>query len=112
MKFTIKGKKIRIYCDIDCDCGKRRTKWDKSIYVVGYRMHTLSAINAETGQRFPLISLLAPANHHDSHFLFTLAQRLVARATFTTIATLLLEMTGTRRKKKTKQMDFLEAAGF
>ena len=68
-KFVIKGKKIRIYGDIDCDCGKRRTKRDKSIYVVGYRMHTLSAINAETGQSFPLISLLAPANHHDSHFL-------------------------------------------
>jgi len=66
---TIKGKKIRIYDDIDCDCGKRRTKRDKSIYVVGYRMHTLTAINAETGQSFPLISLLAPANHHDSHFL-------------------------------------------
>ena len=32
-------------------------------------MHTLAAINAETGQSFPLISLLAPANHHDSHFL-------------------------------------------
>ena len=72
-KFTIKGQKIRIYCDIDCDCGKRRTKRDKSIYVVGYRMHTLSAINAETGQSFPLISLLAPANHHDSHFLGPLA---------------------------------------
>ena len=68
-KFTIKGQKIRIYCDIDCDCGKRRTKRDKSIYVVGYRMHTLAAINAETGQSFPLISLLTPANHHDSHFL-------------------------------------------
>ena len=68
-KLKIKGKKIRIYGDIDCDCGKRRTKRDKSIYVVGYRMHTLSAINAETGQSFPLISLLAPANHHDSHFL-------------------------------------------
>jgi len=66
---SIKGKKIRIYGDIDCDCGKRRTKRDKSIYVVGYRMHTLTAINAETGQSFPLISLLASANHHDSHFL-------------------------------------------
>ena len=71
---TIKGKKIRIYDDIDCDCGKRRTKRDKSIYVVGYRMHTLTAINAETGQSFPLISLLAPANHHDSHFLAPLIQ--------------------------------------
>ena len=68
-KFKIKGQKIRIYCDIDCDCGVRRTKRDKSIYVVGYRMHTLAAINAETGQSFPLISLMAPANHHDSHFL-------------------------------------------
>jgi hypothetical protein len=66
---TIKGTKIRIYDDIDCDCGKRRTKRDKSIYVVGYRLHTLTAINAKTGQSFPLISLLAPANHHDSHFL-------------------------------------------
>jgi len=71
---TIKGKKIRIYDDIDCDCGKRRTKRDKSIYVVGYRMHTLTAINAETGQSFPLISLLSPANHHDSHFLAPLVR--------------------------------------
>lgn len=66
---TIKGKKIRIYGDIDCDCGKRRNKRDKSAYVVGYRMHTLAAIDAETGHSFPLISLLASANHHDSHFL-------------------------------------------
>ncbi|MFH1319593.1 MAG: transposase [Bacteroidota bacterium] len=66
---TIGKTKIRIYDDIDCDCGKRRTKRDKSIYVVGYRLHTLTAINAKTGQSFPLISLLAPANHHDSHFL-------------------------------------------
>jgi hypothetical protein len=56
---TIDGTKIRIYDDIDCDCGKRRTKRDKSIYVVGYRLHTLTAINAKTGQSFPLISLLA-----------------------------------------------------
>lgn len=66
---TIKDRKIRIYDDIDCDCGRRRTKRDKSVYVVGYRMHTLSAINASTGHSFPLISLMAPANHHDSHFL-------------------------------------------
>jgi len=66
---TIQGKKIRIYGDIDCDCGKRRNKRDKSAYVVGYRMHTLTAINADTGQSFPLLSLLASANHHDSHFL-------------------------------------------
>ena len=66
---TIKGKKIRIYDDIDCDCGVRRKKRDKSTYVVGYRMHTLTAINPETGRTIPLISLLAAANHHDSHFL-------------------------------------------
>jgi hypothetical protein len=71
---TIKGKKIRVYDDIDCDCGKRRTKRDKSIYAVGYRLHTLTAINADTGQSFPLISLLAPANHHDSNFLKYLVQ--------------------------------------
>lgn len=66
---TIKNRKIRIYDDFECDCGRRRKKRDKSVYVVGYRMHTLTAINAETGQSFPLISLMAPANHHDSHFL-------------------------------------------
>lgn len=70
----IKGQKIRIYDDIDCDCGKRRNKRNKSAYVVGYRMHTLTAINAKTGHSFPLISLLAPANHHDSNFLLPLVQ--------------------------------------
>lgn len=65
---TIKGEKIRIYDDIDSDCGKRRNKRDKSVYVVGYRMHTLTAIHPETGHNYPLISLLAPANHHDSKF--------------------------------------------
>ena len=71
---TIKGKKIRIYDDIDCDCGKRRKKRDKSVYVVGYRMHTLTAINPKTGHSIPLISLLAPANHHDSLFLAPLVR--------------------------------------
>jgi hypothetical protein len=71
---TIKGKKIRIYDDIDCDCGKRRKKRDKSVYVVGYRMHTLTAINPKTGHSIALISLLAPANHHDSHFLAPLVR--------------------------------------
>jgi len=65
----INGKKIRIYNDIDCDCGARRNKRDKSIYVVGYRLHTLTAIDAKTGHSFPLAPLLAPANHHVSHFL-------------------------------------------
>ena len=66
---NINGKKIRIYNDIDCDCGKRRNKRDKSPYVIGYRLHTLTAIDAKTGHSFPIVSLLAPANHHDSHFL-------------------------------------------
>ncbi len=65
----VNGKKIKIYNDIDCDCGKRRNKRDKSPYVVGYRLHTLTAIDANTGHSFPLVSILAAANHHDSHFL-------------------------------------------
>lgn len=65
----INGKKIRIYNDIDCDCGVRRNKRDKSVYVIGYRLHTLTVIDAKTGHSFPLVSLLSPANHHDSHFL-------------------------------------------
>jgi len=69
VSLNIRGKKIRIYNDVDCDCGKRRNKRDKSVYVVGYRLHTLTAIDAKTGLSFPLVSLLAPANHHDSHFL-------------------------------------------
>lgn len=66
---AINGKKIRIYNDIDCDCGARRNKRDKSKYIIGYRLHTLTAIDAKTGHSFPLVSLVAPANHHDSHFL-------------------------------------------
>lgn len=65
----INGKNIRIYSDIDSDCGKRRNKRNKSVYVIGYRLHTLTAIDVKSGQSFPLVSLLAPANHHDSHFL-------------------------------------------
>ncbi|MCI5127096.1 MAG: transposase, partial [Candidatus Electrothrix sp. AUS3] len=37
---NINGQKIRIYSDLDSDCGKRRNKRDKSVYVVGYRLHT------------------------------------------------------------------------
>ncbi|MEA2059625.1 MAG: transposase [Thermodesulfobacteriota bacterium] len=65
----IKGKKVRIYSDLDCDCGKRRNKRDKSPYVVGYRLHTLTAMNPSTGHSFPLVSVVAAANHHDSLFL-------------------------------------------
>lgn len=70
----IANKNIRIYNDLDCDCGKRRKKRDKSIYVVGYRLHTLTAIDPASGQSYPLISLLAPANHHDSNFLLPLTR--------------------------------------
>ena len=73
-KFKIGNQNIRIYDDIDSDCGKRRNKRDKSVYVVGYRLHALAAINPENGQSIPLISVLAPANHHDSHFMLPLIQ--------------------------------------
>lgn len=66
---TVKGKKIRIYSDIDCDCGPRRNKRDKSKFVIGYRMHTLTAINPSNGHSFPLVSIVGAANHHDSLFL-------------------------------------------
>jgi len=62
-------KKVRIYSDLDADCGKRRKKRDKSEYFVGYRLHTIVAIDSETHQTYPLISLTAPANHHDNLFL-------------------------------------------
>ena len=65
----VKGKKIRIYSDPDCDCGKRRNKRDKSYFVIGYRLHTLTAINPSTGHSFPLVSIVGAANHHDSLFL-------------------------------------------
>jgi hypothetical protein len=70
----VEGKKICIYNDLDCDCGKRRKKRNKSDFFIGYRLHTLTAINSETGHSYPLVSLLAPANHHDSHFLIFLVK--------------------------------------
>ena len=71
---NINGQKIRIYDDIDSDCGRRRNKRDKSVYVVGYRLHTLTVIDAKTGHSYPLVSLLAPANHHDSMLLAPLVK--------------------------------------
>jgi hypothetical protein len=65
----VRGKKIRIYSDIDCDCGVRRNKRDKSKYFIGYRLHTLTAINPSTGHSFPLVSIVGAANHHDSLYL-------------------------------------------
>ncbi|MDZ7760820.1 MAG: hypothetical protein U5L00_11255 [Desulfovermiculus sp.] len=67
-QIEVNGTKIRIYDDLNCDCGKRRNKRDKSYYVIGYRLHTLTAINPESGHSYPLLPLLAPANHHDSLF--------------------------------------------
>ncbi len=67
--FKIGKKKVKIYADLDADCGKRRKKRDKSEYFVGYRMHSLTAIDVQSGQSYPIISLIAPANHHDSLFL-------------------------------------------
>lgn len=64
----VKGKKIRIYSDIDCDCGKRRNKRNLSQYFIGYRMHTLTVINPSTGHSFPLVSLISAGNHHDKLF--------------------------------------------
>ncbi|MHC4270619.1 MAG: transposase [Planctomycetota bacterium] len=68
---TIKigDKKVRIYTDLDADSGKRRKKRDKSEYFVGYRIHSLVAIHPHTGHNYPLISLIAPGNHHDNPFL-------------------------------------------
>jgi len=66
---TIGKKKVRIYTDLDADCGKRRKKRNKSEYFVGYRLHTLVAIDPKTGQNYPLFSLVAPGNHHDSLFI-------------------------------------------
>ena len=68
-KLKVGDKQVRIYQDIYAECGSRRQKRDKSPYVVGYRLHTLTVIDAEKEIAFPLLSILAPANHHDSNFL-------------------------------------------
>lgn len=68
-KMKLGDKWIRVYQDIDADCGTRRKKRDKSAFVVGYRLHTLTVIDAKTEIAYPLLSILAPANHHDSNFL-------------------------------------------
>ena len=67
-KIKFGDKWIRVYQDIDADCGTRRQKRDKSTFVVGYRLHTLTVIDAQTEIAYPLLSILAPANHHDSNF--------------------------------------------
>lgn len=73
-KINVGGKKIKIYSDLDADCGVRRNKRNKSKFFVGYRMHTLTAIDKQTGHSFPLASIIAAGNHHDSIFLEPLVQ--------------------------------------
>lgn len=68
-KMKLGDKYVRVYQDIDADVGTRRQKRDKSTFVVGYRLHTLTVIDAQTEVAYPLLSILAPANHHDSNFL-------------------------------------------
>jgi len=68
-KVKIGKKTVRIYSELDADCGKRRKKRDKSEYFIGYRLHTLVAIDPENGHNYPLFSLAAPGNHHDDLFL-------------------------------------------
>jgi len=48
--------------------------------MIGYRLHALTAINPSTGHSFPLVSVVAAANHHHSLFLkpfIDLAQALI-----------------------------------
>jgi hypothetical protein len=66
---TVGKKKVRIYSELDADCGKRRKKRNKSEHFVGYRLHSLVVIDPQTGHNYPLLSMLAPANHHDNLFL-------------------------------------------
>ena len=73
-KLKVGKNEIRLYRDIDADCGSRRKKRDKSNFVVGYRLHTLTVIDPERQIAYPLLSLLASANHHDSNFLVMLVE--------------------------------------
>jgi len=63
------SQKVRVYNNLDVDCGARRQKRDKSPFVVGHRVHSLIALDPVHGRGIPLVSLVAPANHHDSNFL-------------------------------------------
>ena len=74
IELKVGNDKIRLYRDIDADCGQRRKKRDKSNFVVGYRLHTLTVIDAERQIAYPLLSILASANHHDSNFLSMLVE--------------------------------------
>ncbi len=73
-KLKIGDQYIRFYQDLDADVGSRRPKRDRSKFVVGYRLHTLTVIDADHEMAYPLLSILAPANHHDSNFLSLLVE--------------------------------------
>ncbi len=66
---SVGDRKVRIYSDPDVDCGPRRSKRNKSAFFVGYRIHSLAAIDPETGNAITVCSLVAPANHHDTLFI-------------------------------------------
>ncbi len=74
VELKVGKEKIRLYQDIDADCGPRRKKRDKSTFVVGYRLHTLTVIDVEKQTAYPLFSILASANHHDNNFLSMLVE--------------------------------------
>jgi hypothetical protein len=74
VELKVGKENIRLYRDIDADCGPRRKKRDKSDFVVGYRLHTLTVIDPEGQIAYPLLSILASANHHDSNFLSMLVE--------------------------------------
>jgi hypothetical protein len=57
---TMGHKKVRIYSELDADCGKRRKKRNKSEYFVGYRLHTLVVLDPQNGHHYPLLSMVAP----------------------------------------------------
>lgn len=63
---SVGDKKVRIYSELEADCGKRRKKRNKSEYFVGYRLHTLVVLDPQNGRHYPLLSMVAPANHHDN----------------------------------------------
>jgi hypothetical protein len=66
---SVGNKQVRIYSELEADCGKRRKKRNKSEYFVGYRLHTLVVLDPQNGRHYPLLSMVAPANHHDKLFL-------------------------------------------
>lgn len=69
VKLDIGEEHILLYANLECDCGKRRKKRDKSKMFVGYRVHGLSIYDVDSGIAFPVLSLVTAGNHHDSKLL-------------------------------------------